>query len=88
MFWVCFRVVLGCFFVFYGGFGVVFGSVFVCYGCFGCGLTRSFVHTAHLDLGEAFRLHPLGPVAFLAVAVQIPWRLRKLRAVERPPRSE
>lgn len=45
--------------------------------CPGCGLTRSFVLTAHLDFSEAFRLHPLGPIGFLAVLVQIPWRWSK-----------
>ena len=48
--------------------------------CPGCGLTRSFVHTAHLNIGEAFRLHPLGPIGFLAIAAQIPWRLHKLKS--------
>jgi hypothetical protein len=56
-------------------------------GCPGCGLTRSFVHTAHLNLVDAFRVNPLGPIGFLAVAVQVPWRLRKLRGGLRPPAS-
>jgi hypothetical protein len=47
--------------------------------CPGCGLTRSFVQTAHFHWGEAFRLHPLGPLGFLAVLLQIPWRLHKLK---------
>ena len=54
--------------------------------CPGCGLTRSFVHTAHLNWVEAFRLHPIGPIGFLAVAGQIPWRItvarRKVRQTE------
>ena len=54
--------------------------------CPGCGLTRSFVQTAHLHWGEAFRLHPFGPVGFLAVFLQIPWRLHKLKG--RPQDSE
>ena len=47
--------------------------------CPGCGLTRSFVHTAHFDIVEAFRLHPFGPLGFLAVAGQIPWRIFTVR---------
>ena len=53
--------------------------------CPGCGLTRSFVLTAHLEFAEAYRIHPLGPIGFLAVAVQIPWRWTKRIPV--PPRE-
>ena len=43
--------------------------------CPGCGLTRSFVATAHLRLGEAFALHLFGPVLFLGLAVAVFWRV-------------
>ncbi|HHO51085.1 MAG TPA: DUF2752 domain-containing protein [Deltaproteobacteria bacterium] len=53
-------------------------------GCPGCGLTRSFVFVGHGRILEAFWMNPLGPLAYLAVAGQIPWRgyqlLRKARA--------
>lgn len=32
-----------------------------------CGLVRSVLHTTHLDIGKAIALHPLGPVALLAL---------------------
>ena len=32
--------------------------------CPGCGLTRSFIGMAHLDLARAARFHPLGLVLF------------------------
>jgi hypothetical protein len=37
--------------------------------CPGCGLTRSFVATAHGDLGGAFAFHAFGPLLFLASAL-------------------
>ena len=37
--------------------------------CLLCGMTRSFVASAHGHVGEAFRLHLLGPPLFLCVAV-------------------
>lgn len=53
-------------------------------GCPGCGLTRSFVFVGHGRIVEAFQMNPLGPLAYLAVASQIPWRghqlLKKARA--------
>ncbi len=42
--------------------------------CLGCGLTRSFAFMAHGRLADAFRMHPLGPLLFMGVAAQIPWR--------------
>ena len=48
--------------------------------CPGCGLTRSFVATAHADLGAAFGFHRLGPLLFAAVATQLPYRLLRLLA--------
>jgi len=37
--------------------------------CLLCGMTRSFAATIHGHLGEAFRMHLLGPPLFLAVLV-------------------
>jgi hypothetical protein len=37
--------------------------------CLLCGMTRSLAATAHGRLGEAFRLHLLGPALFLLVLV-------------------
>lgn len=52
--------------------------------CPGCGLTRSWTYVAHFQLQAAFAMHPLGPVLFLAAAVQIPWRtVRLVRAALR-----
>ncbi len=47
--------------------------------CPGCGLTRSFVATAHLRLEEAFSQHLFGPLVFvgLLVAVASRWMLAK-----------
>lgn len=39
--------------------------------CPGCGLTRSFVATAHLRLDEAFGQHLFGPVLFMGLAVAV-----------------
>jgi hypothetical protein len=36
--------------------------------CLICGMTRSFILTAHGDLGAAFDMHLLGPVLFSLVA--------------------
>ena len=33
--------------------------------CPGCGLTTSWTATVHLQLGTAFRAHPLGPLLYL-----------------------
>ncbi len=35
--------------------------------CPSCGLTTSFTHLMHGDLGAAFQVHPLGPVLFLGM---------------------
>lgn len=42
--------------------------------CPGCGLTRSFVATAHGDVWSALRWNPMGPVLFVVVLFQIPYR--------------
>lgn len=43
--------------------------------CPGCGLTRSFVFMGSGSVIEAFRVHLFGPVLWVAVAAQIPYRL-------------
>lgn len=48
------------------------------HGCPGCGLTRSFVYTAHGHLLDAFRMNVFGPVGFLVTAAQVPYRLHRL----------
>lgn len=45
--------------------------------CPGCGLTRSFVTTAHGDVAGAFAFHPFGPVLFalsLLALLALLWR--------------
>ncbi len=42
--------------------------------CPGCGLTRSFVSTAHGNFAPAFRWNPMGPLLFVVVLFQIPYR--------------
>ncbi len=46
--------------------------------CPGCGLTRSFISLGHLDWKSGFDHHPLGPVFFLFVLAQIPYRIAML----------
>lgn len=48
------------------------------FNCPGCGLTRSVVLTAHGDFAAAFALHRIGPVIFLAVLLQFPYRIGAL----------
>ena len=45
------------------------------FNCPGCGLTRSFVLAAHGELGQAFRMHPIGTLLFAFLVLQIPVRL-------------
>ncbi len=51
--------------------------------CPGCGLTRSFVALAAGDFAESFRLHRIGWLIALAVALQIPYRMRGLYELRR-----
>jgi hypothetical protein len=47
--------------------------------CLGCGLTRSFIGVAHLDLGRAWHYHPVGIPLFLMAglfAVLLPFGAR------------
>jgi hypothetical protein len=46
--------------------------------CPGCGLTRSFTACAHGEWSTAFALNALGPILFVLVALQIPYRLAVL----------
>jgi len=39
--------------------------------CPACGLTRSWVQFAHLNVDDAFAAHPFGPVTFLVVAALV-----------------
>ncbi len=43
--------------------------------CPGCGLTRGFVRIAHGDWEGARRMNRLAFAMFLALALQVPWRL-------------
>jgi hypothetical protein len=47
--------------------------------CPGCGLTRSFIATAHGQFARAYAFHRVGPLLFLLVLLQIPLRLYALR---------
>jgi len=46
--------------------------------CPGCGLTRSFVALAAGDFTEAYRFHRVGWLLWLAVVMQIPFRVYSL----------
>lgn len=51
--------------------------------CPGCGLTRSFIATAHGQWSEALRFNPAGPIWFALIAVQIPWQAAQLWRIRR-----
>ena len=51
--------------------------------CPGCGLTRSFISLAHGHWSEAWRYNPAGPVWFLLVAMQLPYRFVQWRRLRR-----
>lgn len=53
--------------------------------CPACGLTRSFMYLVRGDVTHAVRCNPLGPLFFLIVVLQIPYRLVVLGAGRRPP---
>jgi hypothetical protein len=46
--------------------------------CPSCGLTRSFIAMAHLDIAAAWHLHHVGPGLFLFVLLQLPYRTLRL----------
>lgn len=56
--------------------------------CPGCGLTRSFVALASGDFAESFRLHRVGWLMALAVALQVPYRTWGLYELRRGVISE
>lgn len=45
------------------------------FGCPGCGLTRSFVLSAHGEFAAAFKMHPVGTVMFALLVFQLPIRI-------------
>mgnify|MGYP001998167492 CR=1 FL=1 len=52
--------------------------------CLGCGLTRSFTYLGHGNLKSALDLHRLGPIFYILVLSQVPfraWRLWKTRSI-------
>jgi len=51
--------------------------------CPGCGMTRSFISTAHGKLADAWRFNPAGVVLFSIVAFQIPYRLYQICRIRR-----
>jgi hypothetical protein len=51
--------------------------------CPGCGLTRSIIHLAHGDWQASWHDHRLGGLLGIVIALQIPYRLYKLRRPER-----
>ena len=48
------------------------------YPCPSCGLTRSFINTAHLSLTKAFRFHFLGPLLFTGVLLTVLYLLYRV----------
>ncbi|NOY30232.1 MAG: DUF2752 domain-containing protein [Planctomycetes bacterium] len=46
--------------------------------CPGCGLTRSFVALASGDWSQSLQYHRVGPLMWLAVVLQIPYRTYSL----------
>ncbi len=51
---------------------------FTGWDCPGCGLTRSFVCLGHGQLIRAFTFNPVGPILFLLMVAQIPYRSAQL----------
>lgn len=49
--------------------------------CPGCGLTRSFIHIAHMDPLAAWQLHPLSWPLFAFMVAQIPLALAHARGI-------
>ena len=43
--------------------------------CLGCGLTRSFTFMGHLDVVSAWGMNRLGPILWVMVVTQIPYRI-------------
>lgn len=79
----CFGVVVLAFVLPKGGLGLPLCQFKVLTGlpCLGCGLTRSFIGMAHLNIADALFYHPFGVVLFplalfLAVMGIVPERTR------------
>ncbi len=51
--------------------------------CAFCGMTRSFSLVAHGGFVEAFRMHPVGPLLFSFICMQIPYRLYRIASNRR-----
>jgi hypothetical protein len=51
--------------------------------CPGCGLTRSFISLAHLDLVRAWFYNPAGVYLFFVVLFQVPYRWYQLHRLRR-----
>lgn len=66
----CLLVVLLALFLPPGGFGIPMCQFRAAthLPCFACGLTRSFIRMAHLNVREALFFHPLGVVLFPVIA--------------------
>jgi hypothetical protein len=43
--------------------------------CPGCGLTRSYIYLAHGNWRDAWSIHRMGGILFIATALQIPYRI-------------
>ncbi|MCB9763241.1 MAG: DUF2752 domain-containing protein [Alphaproteobacteria bacterium] len=48
------------------------------YRCPGCGLTRAFVFMGHGDPLSALRMNLMGPLMWVLVAAQVPYRAKQL----------
>jgi hypothetical protein len=56
--------------------------------CMGCGLTRSFVYMGEGQVLEAFSRHWAGPIFWVLVLSQVPWRLVQIaRNIGKPGHS-
>lgn len=51
--------------------------------CPGCGLTRSFICMAHGEWYAAWKFHAAGPIWFIAVVAQVPYRIWQLLRLKR-----
>ncbi len=51
--------------------------------CPGCGLTRSYIHLMHGHWNDAWEMHRIGWLLFIATVFQLPYRLIALRIGDR-----
>ena len=54
-------------------------KVYLAIECLGCGLTRSFVYTAHGDFSIAIGHHFMGPIVYVICVSQIPYRIWRMK---------